>query len=78
MSEQFEWESRRESYDRRVLMLCKRLNFTWYIDEKRRFLDRLCCIVGDPITGPDLLVVVPLYNREVIGRRRANKQEKKI
>ncbi len=75
MSEQFEWESRRESYDRRVLTLCKRLNFTWYVEERTRLLDRLCCIVGEPVTGPDLLIVAALYNREVIGRRRIKKQE---
>lgn len=70
MSEQLAWESRRESYDRRLSALCKRLNFTWYLDEKEALLDRLCYVVGDPATGPDLMVVAALYNREVTGRRR--------
>ena len=73
MSEvQYVWETRRESYDRRVTALLKRLNFVWYVDEKRTFLDRLCCVVGDPVTGPDLMVVVALYNRELLGRRNGN------
>ena len=69
-AEQLSWETLHDAYDRRVLMLCKKLGITWFVDEREQLLDRLMHIAGDPVTGPDLLVVVALYNRELIGRRR--------
>ena len=76
MPEQLAWENLRESYDRRVTALTKRLNFVWLVEEKKELLDRLCHVAGDPVTGPDLMVIIPLYNRELIGRRRAKNYAK--
>lgn len=71
---QYAWEGSREAYKRRVKQLTDRLNFTWYIAEREELLDRLCHVVGDPVTGPDLLVIVRAYNRELSGRRNAKLQ----
>ena len=71
MSHQFTWESRRASYQRRVNNMTKQMKFIWYTQEREDFLDRLCHIVGDPVNGHELRVMVAAYNRELLGRRSA-------
>ena len=71
----FAWESEREAYARRVKMLADKMGIQLLIPERDELLDRLCDVVGDPVTGPDLLVVVALFKRELIGRRRRENAE---
>ena len=71
------WETCRESYRRRVSTLCQSSGYQWHGGQLNTLLERLTLVVGDPVTGPDLQVVVRLYNRELIGARRRHKELEK-
>lgn len=65
-------ERRRMQYKLRIRAMIKDMALTaWTRAEMTRLLNRIVYISGEEgVTDPDLRVIVRLYNRELIGRRK--------
>lgn len=71
MTEHEKKKARRGNHARRIAYLQKDIGIEpWSERETRRLLTRLDNVAGDGVTDPDLRVIVRLYNRELVGRRR--------
>lgn len=66
---------RRERLQARVVHVREDLGLPrWRREFMNELLDRLELVAGDDLTGPDLRVIVRVYNREVIGRMRLERE----
>lgn len=66
---------KRRRLERRTQAVRMDMGLCWFRDEIDNFLDRLMHIAGDDLTAPDFRTMVRLYNRELIGRRKAARME---
>ncbi len=68
----------RMRYKRRARAMIKDMHVRhWTAPDMLRFLDRLELIAGDAVVERDLRVLVRMYNRELIGRWKLQREKLK-